>query len=91
MVYGVSTIHLILNFFLQELNNIYIFSVFCYYKHTHFSAPEPKSQVHYGDHALSVAGPSVVVNLSHFRPRLFSETPEWNLATLDGKQELNVL
>ena len=32
-----------------------------------FSAPEPKAQVHYCDHALSVVRPSVVVNFSHFR------------------------
>ena len=35
-------------------------------KNSIFSAPEPKAQVHYCDHALSVR-PSVVVNFSHFR------------------------
>ena len=35
-----------------------------------FSAPEPKAQVHYCDHALSVVRPSV--NFSHFRLLLWN-------------------
>ena len=44
-----------------------------------FSAPEPKVQVHYCDHALSVVHPSVrpsVVNFSHFRLLLWTEFKE---------------
>ena len=60
-----------------------------------FSAPEPKAQVHYCDHALSVVcRPSSVVR----RPSLtfhifdfFSETAEWNSMKLDRNQDLNVL
>ena len=55
------------------------------------SASEPKAEVHYCDHTLSVVRPSVrpssvVVNFS-----LSSETTEWNLTKLDRKQDLNVL
>ena len=48
-----------------------------------FSAPEPKVQVHYRDHALSV------VNFSHFD--FSSETTKRNSTKLDSKQDLNVL
>ena len=55
------------------------------------SAPEPKAQVHYCDHALSV------VRLSVVRPSLtfhifdfFSETAKQNSTKLDRKQDLNV-
>ena len=61
-----------------------------------FSAPEPKAQVHYCDHALSVVRPSVV--RPSVRPSLtfhifdfFSETAERNSTKLDRKQDLNVL
>ena len=52
-----------------------------------FSAPEPKAQVHYCDHALSVVRrPSVclsvcrpsVVNFSHFRLLLWNRLTEFN-------------
>ena len=42
-----------------------------------FSAPEPKAQVHYCDHALSVVRPSVV-NFSHFRLLLWNGWMEFN-------------
>ena len=49
---------------------------------TLFSAPEPKAQVHYCDHALSVVRPSVrrpsVVNFSHFRLLLWHHWTEFN-------------
>ena len=61
-----------------------------------FSAPEPKAQVHYCDHALSVVRPSVV--RPSVRPSLtlhifnfFPETAERNSTKLDRKQDLNVL
>ena len=44
-----------------------------------FSAPEPKAQVHYCDHALSVVRlSSVVVNFSHFRLLLWYRWTEFN-------------
>ena len=43
-----------------------------------FSAPEPKAQVHYCDHALSVVRPSSVVNFSHFRLLLWNRWTEFN-------------
>ena len=49
-----------------------------------FSAPEPKVQVHYCDHALSVVRrpsvrpSSVVVNFSHFRHLLWNPWTEFN-------------
>ena len=46
-----------------------------------FSAPEPKAQVHYCDHALSVVRPSVrpsVINFSHFRLLLWNRWTEFN-------------
>ena len=42
-----------------------------------FSVPEPKAQVHYCDHALSVVRPSVV-NFSHFRLLLWNHWTEFN-------------
>ena len=63
-----------------------------------FSAPEPKAQVHYCDHALSVVRrPSVrpsVVRPSSLTFHIFdfsSETAEWNSTKLVRKQDLNVL
>ena len=52
-----------------------------------FSAPEPKAQVHYCDHALSVVRrpsvclsvrPSSVVNFPHFRLLLWNRWTEFN-------------
>ena len=43
-----------------------------------FSAPEPKAQVHCCDHALSVLGPSIVINFSHFRLLLWNRWMEFN-------------
>ena len=59
-----------------------------------FSAPEPKAQVHYCDHALSVVRhpsicPSVVVNFSHFGLLLWNRWTEFN--ELDRKQDINIL
>ena len=69
-----------------------------------FSAPEPKAQVHFCDHVLSVVRrpsvrPSSVRPSSVVRPSsltfhifdLFSETTEWNLTKLYRKVDLNVL
>ena len=57
-----------------------------------FSAPEPKAQVHYCDHALSVVRPSVVRPSLTFHIFNFSfETTERNSTKLDRKQDLNVL
>ena len=43
-----------------------------------FSAPEPKAQVHYCDHALSVVRRPSVVNFSHFRLLLWNRLTEFN-------------
>ena len=58
-----------------------------------FSAPEPKAQVHYCDHALSVVRrPSVRPSSLTFHIFDFSsETTEWNLTKLYRKVDLNVL
>ena len=59
-----------------------------------FSAPEPKAQVHYCDHALSVVLPSSVVRrLSSLTFHIFdfsSKTADQNSMKLDRKQDLNV-
>ena len=62
---------------------------FLFHKHIRgfFSAPEPKAQVHYCDHALSVVCPSLTFHIFDFS----SETAEWNSTKLDRKQDLNVL
>ena len=52
-----------------------------------FSAPEPKVQMHYCDHALSVVRPSLTFHIFDFS----SETAERNSTKLDRKQDLNVL
>ena len=52
-----------------------------------FSAPEPKAQVHYCDHASSVVRPSLTFNIFDFS----SETAERNSAKLYWKQDLNLL
>ena len=51
-----------------------------------FSAPEPKAQVHYCDHVLSVC-PSLTFHIFDFS----SETAQQNSTKLYRKQELNVL
>ena len=57
-----------------------------------FSAPEPKAQVHYCDHALSVVRPSVRPSSLTFHIFDFSsETAKRNSTKLDRKQDLNVL
>ena len=57
-----------------------------------FSAPEPKAQVHYCDHVLSVVCLSVVHPSFTFHIFDFSsETAEKNSTKLDRKQDLNVL
>ena len=54
-----------------------------HYSYNFFSAPEPKAQVHYCDHALSVVRrpssvrPSVI-NFSHFRLLLWNHRTEFN-------------
>ena len=52
-----------------------------------YSAPEPKAQVHYCDHALSVVRPSLTFHIFDFS----SDTTEQNSTKLDRKQELNIL
>ena len=59
--------------------------------HMIFSAPEPKAQVHYSDHALSGVCPSVRRSLTFQIFDFSSETAEQNSTTLDRKQDLNVL
>ena len=51
-----------------------------------FSAPEPKAQVHYCDHALSVVRPSLTFHIFNFS----SETTEQNSTKLDREQDLNI-
>ena len=66
--------------------------------HMVFSAPEPKAQVHYCDHTLSVVRPSVV-RPSVVRPSVVnfhifnfsSETAKENSTKLVSKQDLNVI
>ena len=57
--------------------------VFCF----DFNAPEPKAQVHYCDHALSVVRSSLTFHIFDF----FSETAEQNSTKLDRQQDRNVL
>ena len=52
-----------------------------------FSAPEPKAQVHYCDHALSVVRPSVVVNFSHFRLLLWNHWTEFDKTLQEGRSQ----
>ena len=72
------------NPYIYTLSQLYRFG----YEISVFSAPEPKAQVHYCDHALSILRPSVV-NFHIFD--FFSETAERNSTQLDRKQDLNVL
>ena len=53
-----------------------------------FSAPEPKAQVHYCDHALSVVRPSVVVNFSHSRLLLCNRWAEFNETCQEARSQL---
>ena len=57
-----------------------------------FSAPKPKAQMHYCDHAL-IRRPSVrrLSSLTFHIFDFFSETAEQNSTKLDRKQDLNVL
>ena len=55
-----------------------LFRVFC--------APEPKAQVHYCDHALSVVRPSVV-HFSHFRLLLWNPWTEFNETWLEARSQ----
>ena len=53
-----------------------------------FSAPEPKAQVHYCDHVLSVVRPSsVVVNFSHFRLLLWNRWTEFDETLQEGRSQ----
>ena len=53
-----------------------------------FSAPEPKAQVHYCDHALSVVRlSSVVVNFSHFRLLLWNHWTEFDETLQEGRSQ----
>ena len=54
---------------------------------TLFSAPEPKAQVHYCDHVLSVVRPVLTFHIFDFS----SETTEQNSTKLDRKKERNIL
>ena len=60
-------------------------------KESIFSAPEPKAQVHYCDHALSVRPSSVRPSLTFHIFDFSSETTERNLTKLYRKVDLNVL
>ena len=58
-----------------------------------FSAPEPKVQLHYCDHALSVVRrpsvrrPSIVVNFSHFRLLLWHSLMEFDETLQEGRSQ----
>ena len=57
-----------------------------------FSAPEPKAEVHYCDHALSVVRPSsvrpsVVVNFSHFWLLLWNHWTEFDETLQEGRSQ----
>ena len=53
-----------------------------------FSAPEPKAQVHYCDHVLSVVIPSsVVVNFSHFQLLLWNHWTEFDETLQEGRSQ----
>ena len=56
-----------------------------------FSAPEPKAQMHYCDHELSVPLSVRQLSLTFHIFDFFSETSEINSYKLDRKQGLNVL
>ena len=56
-----------------------------------FSAPEPKAQVHYCDHALSAVRPSVclssVVNFSHIRLLLWNHLTEFKKTWQEARSQ----
>ena len=52
-----------------------------------FSAPEPKAQVHYCDHVLSVVRPSSVVNFSHLRLLLWNRWTEFNKTWQEARSQ----
>ena len=54
-----------------------------------FSAPEPKAQVHYCEHVLSVVRrpSSVVVNFSHFRLLLWNRWTEFDETLQEGRYQ----
>ena len=52
-----------------------------------FSAPEPKAQVHYCDHALSVVRPSIVVNFSYFWLLFWNHLTEFNETWQEGRSQ----
>ena len=55
-----------------------------------FSAPEPKAQVHYCDHALSVVRPSIrpsIVNFSHFWLLLWNRWTEFNQTLQEARSQ----
>ena len=60
---------------------------FLFYGFYFFSAPEPKAQVHYCNHALSFLRLLFTFHILD----IFSETAERNSTKLDRKQDLNVL
>ena len=77
-------------------NIIKYFFIFIFYLYYIFSAPEPKAQVHYCDHALSVVRrpsvrPSVRPSLTFHIFDFSSETAEQNSTKLYRKQDLNLL
>ena len=87
-LYVVTSSHFIIFSIRQTLHNSF------YSSFALFSAPEPKAQVHYCDHALSVVRLPSVVRPSSLTFHIFdfsSETAEWNSTKLDRKQDLNVL
>ena len=52
-----------------------------------FSAPEPKAQVHYCDHVLSVVRRPSVVNFSHFRLLLWNHWTEFHETWQEGRSQ----
>ena len=72
----------------RDLPLTFRFEPYAHYIHAVniFSAPEPKAQVHYCDHALSVVRPSLTFHIFDFS----SDTTEQNSTKLDRKQELNI-
>ena len=52
-----------------------------------FSAPEPKAQVHYCDHVLSVVRRPSVFNFSHFQLLLWNHWTEFNETWQEGRSQ----
>ena len=82
-----------LNFYCQSIICSYIYNYPCILNWLVFSAPEPKAQVHYCDHALSVVRPSsvrrpsVVVNFSHFRLLLWNHWMDFDETLQKGRSQ----